>query len=170
MTNAIAVSNPFGAVNSEDIRIFEAEISKNLPCEYRNYLEHHNGGLPERNCFNTKKNPDEWLDLEKLYSLNGGPSYRNLNANWLFADSYDLRKYSEQLAHFIVIGTATGGAAVLLDVNSGQVLFYEPDHFDLAPEEKITSYLEPVADTFEQFIANMISESEADRLNEILDS
>ncbi len=161
-----ANSNPFGAINSADIDVFEREILAKLPQQYRTYLRDHNGGLPQNRYFNTEENPDVFHELRYLFSLNRGPDYRNLNECWNVASSYDLRRFSEELQNYILIGSTYGGSAVIMHLSSGRICFYEPDHLEPGEGQKIASYFENVADTFVEFIENLISEEAAIELEE----
>jgi len=161
MTNKIIQSNPFGAVTAADIQAFETEIELTLPEEYKAYFAAHNGGGFEKDHFSTKVNPEDYLVLEELFSLNCGSHYRNLNRRWKFSKTSDLQVFSEELASYVLIGSGTG-VGVLLNVESGQVSMYDPDHFAIETAAELVAMFEPIAETFSAFIAGLKHESEVD--------
>lgn len=162
MTNKIIQSNPFGAVSSADIQDFETEIGLTLPEDYKAYLAVHNGGGFEKDHFSTMVNPEDYLVLEELFSLNCGEGYRNLNENWKFSESCDLCEFSTGLSKYIFIGSGTCGICVLLNVENGQVSMYDPDHFAVETAAELVVMFEPIAETFSAFIAGLKHESEVD--------
>ncbi|MVO17526.1 SMI1/KNR4 family protein [Parasedimentitalea huanghaiensis] len=162
MTNKIIQSNPFGAVSSADIQVFETEISLTLTEDYKAYLAAHNGGDFEKNHFSTKSNPKDYLVLEELFSLNCGEGYRNLNENWNFAESCDLGEFATGLSKYVFIGSGICGVCVLLNLEKGQVSMYDPDHIAVETATELVATLEPIAETFSAFIAGLKHEGEVD--------
>ena len=158
VTNSIRNSNPYMQIDADEIEHFEKEIGLTLPSGYRNYLIEHNGGMPAKAYFSTQSDPKECLELVDLFSLGGGPEHQDLRECWCLAEEYDLGRFSEEVANYIVIGSGSGGGAVLLDCVNGDILFYEPDHPEPTLGKPISDYFEPVAETFDAFFAKLISQ------------
>lgn len=162
MNNRVLESNPFGSVSEDDVQAFELQTGLTLPDDYKKYLVSFNGGSFQRNCFWTRENPDTFLVLRDLYSLNCGPSYRHLNECWNLAKGRDLKQFADGLSQYIEIGDAHG-CGLLLDTASGAVLMYDPDHLHLDTAKEVVEIFEFVASSFGEFVTGLISEGEAAR-------
>ena len=75
-----------------------------------------------------------------------------------------MREFASELSHLLVIASATSGTAVLLNLLSGEVVFYEPDHEYEEFKADITGQFEIIASSFGEFVNGMISEEKADAL------
>lgn len=164
MLNKILDSNPYGPLKHKDLESFENRIGHRLPEDYRAYLLTHNGGKPEKFCFRTAENQEEFLNVTNLYSLGSVPQDHDLSERWDLAAEFDLKKFTTALGNYIVFGSATSGGALLLQLETGKVQFYDPDHEEPNNASDLTRKFETVAPNFELFISTLVSEELADEL------
>ena len=75
-----------------------------------------------------------------------------------------MMEFASELSHLRVIASATSGTAVLLNLLSGEVVFYEPDHDYEEFKADITGHFEIIASSFGEFVNGMISEEKAGAL------
>ena len=75
-----------------------------------------------------------------------------------------MREFASELSHLLVIASATSGTAVLLNLLSGEVVFYEPDYEYEEFKADIMGQFEIIASSFGEFVNGMISEEKADAL------
>lgn len=131
---------------SDPIKIFEDFLGKELPRDYRLFLEQTNGGIPFRKYFLFKDSDNDGTIVNILFGITDN-DYNSL-----------IKHYNEYKnivpSCMIPIGNDQGGNMILLSIGGnsyGSIYFL--DH------EK-AAFL--IADSFEEFINNLKNEDEMD--------
>ncbi|MCY8228746.1 SMI1/KNR4 family protein [Bacillus spizizenii] len=147
---SVETNNEVTDVNNE-IRTFESSLEKELPHDYRKFLskfgecyissKKSSNNLDYDVCYKPVEK-DPWMGDDKTQLLEG---FYGLGGN-----NRDIRKilstYSDRFPrHIIAIAASAGGNEICLDLNNGNVLFW--DHESSSDKE---FYL--VANSFEDFI------------------
>ena len=143
----IIVSNPHGRVVEADLSEFEARIGYRLPDQYREFLLVHNGALVEPRCFWVED--DTYSDEIEgcFYGLHDGYGH-NFKSRYLDDPSHFPKKVlpiaDDGMGNYICIG--------LEGSQRGRILFYDHErHW----ENNTAADLEPLADSFENFLSGL---------------
>ncbi len=130
-----------GASESQ-IQKLETRLNHKLPDGYRDFLGASNGGIPLRRRFRI---PD--CNGEALVDVFLGIDVPNDVLAWMDELSDDLP------TSFIPIGFDPGGNAILMDVNCGEVFYWDSArHFENSTDEENTF---PIGKSFTEFLASL---------------
>ena len=137
---------PFGEVDFQDIKDFEASNEVILPDDYKNFLEIQNGGRPKQNNLGTVETDVQWL--YGMYDYENAPDWANF---FEALDTYEGRLPS----WYIPIGRDSGGNLFIMSLyeeNRGLVAWWLHEQEAQENADEYFDNVRIVADNFTEFL------------------
>ena len=168
----LKIEEPFPKITEIQINELERYLNCILIKEYKAFLLRNNGGRPNKNLFRTSNGEYE-TDVQFFYGINGG--VYDLKTNF---DVFKERIPKQR----IPIGTDSLGNQILLDLEKGNVLFFDheqetetfiSDSFNLflnelfLPEETVNDFDRALAMQNSSFFEELLSKVKS--VDEIID-
>ncbi|MCO6536522.1 MAG: SMI1/KNR4 family protein [Gilliamella sp.] len=154
------------AINTADLNEVEKLLKIKIPVQLRQFLLHHNGGMPENNAWLDPEGEFEWVAIHELIPVKYYKKFNN-NKNYLMpfkaADLWGRKLLPETFLPFAI---DAGGNYFCIDINNGKIYYYTldtwSDNLSLTDnQDKSTLFL---CNSFNEFISKLVCEDDLDDL------
>ncbi|PIT22544.1 hypothetical protein BGI37_13685 [Snodgrassella alvi] len=154
------------AINRVDLNEVEKLLKIKIPVQLRQFLLHHNGGMPENNTWLDPESEFEEVVIHELIPIKYYKKSNN-NKNYLMPsiaeDLWDRKLLPETLLPFAI---DAGGNYFCIDINNGKIYYYTldtwSDNLSLTDNQNMNTHF--LCNSFNEFISKLVCEEDLDDL------